>query len=91
MSDKSVKDPSHPSGPVLVGKIKVHIDRDLCIGAATCAAIAHHTFDLDHDSKAVVLATADQDTEDAILDAARGCPVAAIIIENEKNERVYPK
>jgi ferredoxin len=86
-----VKDPSKPSGPVQVKNLRIHVDRDLCIGAATCAAIAPHTFALDGDAKAVVLDSADNETEQAILDAARGCPVAAIILENEKGEKVYPK
>lgn len=91
MSDHKVKDPAKPSGPVQIRNLKVHIDRDLCIGAATCNAIAHHTFELDGESKAVVLDTAEQDTDEVIMEAARGCPVAAIIIENENGEKMYPK
>ncbi len=91
MDQNKPKDPNRPSGPVQIRNLKVHIDRDLCIGAATCAAIASHTFGLDSEAKAIVLDTAGKDSDEVIIDAARGCPVAAIIIENEKGERVYPK
>jgi ferredoxin len=70
---------------------KVRVDRDLCIGAATCVAIADKTFALDSENKAIILDSADKESKEAILDAAKGCPTAAIIIEDEKGRRIYPK
>lgn len=78
------------SGPVTVRDWKVWVDRDLCIGAATCIAIAPNTFLLDSEAKAIFLDTIEQDSDDVILDSARGCPVAAIFIETKDGERVYP-
>ena len=86
-----LKDPAKPSGPVKVRNLKFWIDRDLCIGAATCIAVAPKTYELDKDAKAVVLNSADEDTYQAIIDSAKACPVAAIIIEDEKGNRVFPK
>lgn len=91
MSDQKLKDPAHPSGPVTYRKYKMWVDRDLCIGAATCIAIAPNTYMLDSEAKAIILDTIESDTDEIILDSARGCPVAAIIIEDEKGNRVYPK
>jgi len=91
MNTKNLKDPKRPSGPVTVGNLKVWVDRDLCIGAATCVAIAPKTFVLDSEAKAIILNGVDQDTEANIIDAAKGCPVAAIIIEDENGNRVFPK
>lgn len=91
MPDITAKDPQNPSGPVSIRNLKVRVDRDLCIGAATCAAVAPKAFHVDHEAKAIVLDTADQETDDAIIEAAKACPVAAIIIENEKGEKVFPK
>ncbi len=85
------KDPKNPSGPVQVKNLKVKVDRDLCIGAATCMAVAPKTFNLDSEAKAIVLETADQETDETIIEAAKACPVVAIIIENEKGERIFPK
>lgn len=89
--DETLMDPKNPSGPVTVRNLTYHVDRDLCIGAATCVAIAPKVFLMDSDAKAVILATAAEDTDETLLDSARGCPVAAIIIHNEKGEKVYPK
>lgn len=84
------KDPQHPSGPVKVRNLVIHIDRDLCIGAATCLAIAPQVFTLDSDAKAIILQTADATPDDEIIDAARGCPTAAITISDENGKKLYP-
>lgn len=72
--------------------LKVKVDRDLCIGAASCVAVAPNTFDLDGEGKAVIkkkdgTKTSDlvnysdiADTETNILNSAKSCPVNAIII-----------
>jgi ferredoxin len=90
MADQNLKDPQNPSGPVMVRATKVHIDRDLCIGAATCIAIAPKTFALDSDAKCVVLSTAEEDTDEQVLDAARSCPTAAIIITDQNGQKIFP-
>lgn len=71
---------------------KVKVDRDLCIGAASCVAVAANTFDLDSEGKAVIkkkdgTMTSDfvnysdiNDNETNIFNAARSCPVNAIVI-----------
>lgn len=74
-----------------VGGYFIEIDRDLCIGAATCVAIAPLTFNLDSEAKAIILENAGQDSDQIVLDAAKSCPTAAIILENEKGERIFPK
>lgn len=89
--DIKLKDPQNPSGPATVRNLKFWVDRDLCIGAATCVAIAPQTFLLDSDAKAIILDSTDLDTDETIIDAARGCPTAAIIIEDEKGNRIFPK
>lgn len=90
MADQNLKDPQNPSGPIQVRNLKVHVDRDLCIGAATCVAIAPNTFLLDSEAKAVILNTVEQDTDAVIIDAAKGCPVAAIIIEDANGTKIFP-
>lgn len=72
--------------------LKVKVDRDLCIGAASCVAVAPKVFELDSEGKAVIKkkdgsATSDfvsysdiDDTEDTILNSAKSCPVDAIVI-----------
>ncbi len=84
-------DEKNPSGPVTIKGLKVWVDRDLCIGAATCIAVAPKTFVLDSEAKAVIIDTADQEEKETIIEAAKACPVAAIIIEDEKGNRIFPK
>jgi ferredoxin len=91
MDDPTLKDPQNPSGPVNIRNLKIWVDRDLCIGAATCIAIAPNTYTLDSEAKAIILESADQDSDEVQIDAARGCPVAAIIIEDDQGNQVYPK
>ncbi|MCL4374448.1 ferredoxin [Patescibacteria group bacterium] len=91
MADQNQAGTKSPSGPVRLGRLKVWVDRNLCIGAATCVAVAPKTFVLDSEAKAIFLDTANQEAEEAIIDAAKACPVAAIIIEDEQGKRVFPQ
>ncbi len=87
-----LKDPQKPSGPVMLKSgHKIWVDRDLCIGAATCIAVSPKTYVLDKEAKAIILESADQDTMENIIESAKACPVAAIIIEDEKGNRIFPK
>ncbi len=67
------------------------IDRNACIGAATCIALAPRAYVLDEEAKAIFLETAGEESDDALLDAAKGCPVAAIkIIDTATGKQVFP-
>ncbi len=71
-------------------KYKIKIDRNLCIGAASCVALAMKTFALDDENKAIVL-DENGDVPEAIRLAAESCPTKAIILENaETGEQEYP-
>lgn len=75
---------------VIVGKYKIKVVRDACIGAASCVAVAAQTFKLDEQNKAVVESTS-QDPAETILMAAQSCPTKAIIvIDTETNQQVWP-
>ena len=91
MDNNQLKDPKQPSGPVKVKNLKIYVDRNLCIGAATCVAVAPKSYVLDSEAKAVILQSVDEDTEQNIIDGAKSCPVAAIIIEDDKGNRIFPK
>lgn len=68
----------------------ITIDRSLCIGAATCVALAPRAYILDSEAKAVFLPTAGDETDQSLLDAAKGCPVMAISIRDEKGVQIFP-
>jgi len=81
------------------------IDRNLCIGAASCIAVAPSTFELDTDNKAVLRRkvpppssneTPRADLEDQTIDdetlllAAKSCPTQAIMVFDEEGKQIYP-
>ena len=71
-------------------KYKIKIDRYLCIGAASCVALAMKTFALDAENKAIVL-EGEGDAPDLVKLAAESCPTKAIILVDEKTgEQEYP-
>ena len=80
---------------------KVKVDRDLCIGAASCESVAPDAFMLDNEGKSVIKkkdgTTTHEfvnysdinDTPDNIMIAAKSCPSNAIVIvevDDEGNE-----
>jgi len=68
---------------------KVKVDRMLCIGTADCVKIAPNTFELDDEAKSVVKKQ-NGDSDEKILEAAKVCPVLAIIVEDEDGNQIFP-
>lgn len=90
--DPKLKDQKNPSGPVtLKSGYKVWVDRNLCIGAATCIAVSPKAYVLDNEAKAIILDSIDEDTIENLIESAKACPVAAIIIEDAQGNRIFPK
>ncbi len=82
--------------------MRVKVDRDLCIGAASCIALLPEVFELDEEGKAVIKRLAGDKGSDwtdyknlsaeaqMVLEAARSCPTNAIIVEDDEGKQVYP-
>ena len=68
---------------------KVVVDRDLCIGAATCVVLAMKTFRMDDENKAVVI-DPHGDDPDTVLMGAESCPTKAIFVYDEDGNQIYP-
>jgi len=68
---------------------KIYVDRELCIGAASCIAIAPGVFRLDGENKAFVYDAKGADDETILL-AAQSCPTRAIILYDESGNQIYP-
>ncbi|POX54433.1 ferredoxin [Streptomyces sp. Ru71] len=60
--------------------MRVHIDRDVCIGAGQCALAAPGVFTQDDDGYSTLLA-GHETTDPMTREAARACPVGAIRVE----------
>ena len=84
---------------------KIIVDRNLCIGAASCVIVAGDVFELDGENKAVIKlkggaknsgpaersALESESTKDAdIVAAAQSCPTKAITIMADDGNIIYP-
>ena len=79
-------DENKPKTPKIA---RIFVDRDLCIGAASCVAIAPGVFALDDENKAVVTNPKGADDETILL-AAQSCPTRAILLFDEQGNQIYP-
>lgn len=66
------------------------VDRDICIGAATCISLASDVFELDNEQKAVVI-DPDASDLDKIMEAAQSCPVDAIKVVDPDGKVLWPQ
>ncbi len=84
---------------------KVVVNRDLCIGAASCVIAAPSVFELNGENKAVIKQkggvknsgpvekTVLEDeavTDETLLAAAQSCPTKAIFLYDEAGNQIYP-
>ena len=86
-------------------KLRIKVDPDLCIGAASCVTIAADTFQLNAENKAEVidhgnapngptyereLEVTDAEKENIIL-GAQSCPTLAIFVYDETGKQLFPE
>lgn len=83
-------DDNDPKVKRQIRKLTMRIDRNLCIGAATCVAIAPHAWALDNEAKAIILDTASEESDETLIEAAKGCPVLAIFITDATGKQIFP-
>jgi len=59
--------------------MKVHVDKDICIGCGLCPSIAGDVFEMDDDGKAkAIVDEVPEGSEDVAKEAVESCPVSAI-------------
>lgn len=69
--------------------MKVRVDKDVCIGASNCVAVAPTAFKLD-DSHFATVQDANSVSEATLWEAAESCPVEAVILEDDSGNQLYP-
>lgn len=69
---------------------KIVVDRDLCIAAVSCIAVAESMFELDAESKVVVKDAGAVD-DATLIAAAESCPTKAILLFDKEGGKVFPK
>lgn len=71
-------------------RVRVSVDHNLCVGNTFCVQTAPRVFVL-NESRQSEAKNPRGDTLERILEAARNCPVSAIIVEDEETEeRLFP-
>lgn len=85
-------------------KLRIVVDPDLCIGAASCVTIDPDTFVMNLENKAEVLdhghaedgpkyervIEVTEGEKDNMIMAAQSCPTLAITIFDEEGNKLYP-
>ena len=72
--------------------MKVHIDRDSCSGTGTCVRLVPGVFRLVKDgldTYAEVISDGEAG-EDQLWEAAEACPWAAVILESDEGQVLFP-
>ena len=71
-------------------QLRVRVDHTKCVGSTICTQITPKVFALNENRQSTVVHP-DGDTAARVQEAAEGCPVSAIVVENaETGERLFP-
>lgn len=62
---------------------KVTVNKDLCISCGACTGICPNVFAIEDDGKAGAVGAVAAGDEGAVEEAAAGCPVGAIVVEDK--------
>lgn len=73
----------------VVHRLRIRIDRTLCVGFGDCITLAPQAFELDADGVAVFLQP-ESISRAALIAACDECPVDAITVWDDKEEQVVP-
>jgi len=69
---------------------KIEVERELCIGAASCIGIAPEAYELDEENIAILKSGWESLDDDTLIASAESCPTKAIFLYGENNEQIYP-
>ena len=75
--------------PSSQNRIRVEVQRDVCIGSGDCVDAEPKVFRLDDEDIAVVIDPDGAGVQE-IIDAAGSCPIAAIFVYDEDGGYLYP-
>lgn len=66
------------------------VNKELCTSVASCVAIAANTYELDEEGLAQVKKQ-NGDPDEVILEAAKSCPVNAILVYDQEGKKIWPQ
>lgn len=71
-------------------RIRVWVDHTRCVGSTICTQIAPRVFALNENGQSTVV-DLEGDTVERMQEAAEGCPLSAIVVEDaETGKRLFP-
>lgn len=73
-----------------IGGLTVLIDRLICVGFEDCVTAAPNGFEMDGDGVAVFAPGASTLESQTVLEAARACPVDAIVVLSADGTQLHP-
>lgn len=79
----------YPRGRADSNIAKIAVDRDLCIGALSCLAVAAGTYELDNENK-IVVTNPDAVDDQTLLSSAQSCPTKAILLFGKDGNKIFP-
>lgn len=68
----------------------VTVDLNKCIAAGPCAIAAPGVFEIRSEDGKAIISNPDGDNLDSVLEAARCCPILAIIIKDQLGKQIFP-
>jgi ferredoxin len=69
---------------------KIEVDRELCIGAASCVGIAPEAFELDVENIAILKSDWQSLSDEILIAAAESCPTKAIFLYDGNGQQIFP-
>jgi ferredoxin len=73
-----------------IGDLTVKIERDSCIGSGNCIKVAQSFFELDDESVVVFRDGQPPPDRAMVVEACQNCPVEALVVIDEKGNRIVP-
>lgn len=67
---------------------RVEIDKNACIGCGTCTVLAPKAFDMSEEGHSIVKDSWQEVDNETLINTAKSCPSAAIILFNEEGEKI---
>jgi ferredoxin len=74
----------------IISGLRIHIDRDLCVGFGDCIEAAPGVFEFDDEDIAVFVSQAGSIGREKLIEACASCPVDALTAFDEKGEQLAP-
>lgn len=74
-----------------IGRLRVRVDRGLCVGFADCVEVAPEAFVLDGEGVAVFGPRPEDVPRERLIAACEACPVDAITVWDESGREIVPR